>query len=320
MVYTTDSMSGETLRIRKQITQGNLLFGEYTLQHVLAQGRIGVLCEAEHNSLKRPCALKMVHPGVAERDGFTLALVDAFLKEARILATIDHPAIIPIYHAGTVGQCPFIAMRLVRGSLQRRITASGALSLDWGLRMMRQAAEGVRAIHASGHVHAAIQPDHVLLEADGAPRLAGFGHAQLLDTARPASAASPFTAPETMQVVLAEPRADLWSLGATIANALTGGEFAWSEDVTAESIAQQIVMAAPVAARSPQLPGLASMLARLLFPEPGSRYASAEALVDDCLRLTAGHEPIHALGKSRFQKDHFSGWKKDDPAEEPFPE
>ncbi len=244
-------MSGETLRIRKQMTQGNLLFGEYTLLHVLAQGPVGVVCEAEHNSLKRMCALKMVHPTYAEKQGFSFSLIDAFLREARIMASIDHPHVVPVYHAGTVGQCPFIAMRLIRGgTLQSRIDKSGSVTPDWALRLLRDAADGLRAVHGAGFRHGAVLPEHLLLEADGSPRLAGFDLAMALDAARPKQEiVQALAAPEDAGGGVLGVRSDLYGLGVTISLALGQTATALRAGIKAEQHAIAMLSANAAAAR-----------------------------------------------------------------------
>jgi serine/threonine-protein kinase len=317
--------AGDTLQIRRKITQGNLLFGEYTLLHVLAQGRVGVLCEAEHNSLKRKCALKMVHPAYAEKEGYSFALIEAFLREARIMASVDHPNVVPVYHGGTVGQCPFIAMRFVRGgTLAKRVLKNGPVSPDWALRLLRECAEGLQAIHASGFFHGDVQPENILLEPDGSPRLTDFDQAAPLETGRTPATPQPnaFAAPELVAGERVDQRADLFALGATIHAAVTGADAIAGVEST--PIVEAILRATPAAGRGADLArsqGLAAIIAKALAVDPAARYRNAEEAIQDCRLVAEGAEPEHALGKGRGRKDAFAGFKADAPAEEdPFPE
>jgi serine/threonine protein kinase len=316
---------GETLQIRRRITQGNLLFGEYTLLHVVAQGRVGVLCEAEHNSLKRKCALKMVHPNYAEKEGYSFALIESFLREARVMASVDHPNVVPVYHGGTIGQCPFIAMRFIRGgTLAKRVAKTGAVTPDWGLRLLRECAEGLQALHAAGYFHGDLQPENILLEPDGSPRIGDFDQSAALEVGRTPSTPQPnaFAAPELVAGEKVDQRADLFALGATIHVAVTAVEPTPGAD--AGAVAEAMARATPAVARAPQMAaGLAAIVAKCLVPDREQRYRNAEEAIHDCRLVADGEAPEHALGKGRNRKDLFAGWKaKSEPADEgdPFPE
>ncbi len=317
---------GETLQIRRKITKGNLLFGDYTLLHVLAQGKVGIICEAEHNSLKRSCALKMVNPTYAEREGFSFALIESFLREARIMAGVDHPNIMPVYHGGTVGQCPFIAMRLVRGgNLDARVAKTGQVSGDWAMRLIHDCAAGLQAVHATGFVHADVRPDNVLLEADGMPRITDFDLAAPIGDPKPRAApeAPLYAAPELRAGQPLDERADLYALGATIFYACTGKTPREIED--GDAISAAVYRAMPAGGRNAILgKSLSSIIAKLMAPDLETRYRIAEEVLHDCRCVGAGQEPEHALGRTRQRKERFFGWKngEEKPAEDdnPFPE
>lgn len=309
--------AGETLQIRRKITKGNLLFGEYTLLHVIAQGRVGVICQAEHNSLKRPSVLKMVHPAYAEREGYSFALIEAFLREARIMAAVEHPHVMPVYHAGTVGQCPFIAMRLVRGgTVQARVKASGAVTPDWALKLLLQAAQGLQAIHGAGFVHGDLRPENILLETDGSPRITDFDQAAPLAAGKLAGAIepSPYAAPELIAGGRIDQRTDLRALGATIIHAGTAADPIVGD---AAAIAEAMARANPAAARAPApLAPLAAILAKLTVADPDARYGGCEELIEDCRAVAAGGEPAHALGKGGVRKEMFSGFRQEPPVDD----
>ena len=106
-------------------------FGAYTFFHVIAEGGMGVIFAAEHTVIGRKVALKIVNPKYAAREGFSPALVDVFMAEARIMGAVEHPNVVTLYDAGVVGQCPYLAMRLVEGGdLAGKIDKHGPLR-DW---------------------------------------------------------------------------------------------------------------------------------------------------------------------------------------------
>jgi eukaryotic-like serine/threonine-protein kinase len=307
--------ASDTIQIRRRITKGNLLFGDYTLLHVIAQGRVGVICEAEHNSLKRVVALKMVNPEYAEKEGFTFTVIESFLREARIMACVDHPNVVPIYHGGTVGQCPFLAMRLVRGGdLGQRVAKRGHVSHDWALRLASECAAGLQAVHAAGYLHADLRPANILLEKDGMARITDFGVAVAREGAKPAEVpGSPnYIAPEQREGGVIDIRADLYALGASLLYASTGEHPATVE--TPDSVLASVHKAMNGAkGRDAGLcRGLAAIVAKMLAAAPADRYGMTEEVLHDCRLVTNGSDPEYALGKARGRKEFFFGWKKDE--------
>jgi serine/threonine-protein kinase len=292
---------GETLQIRRRLatSAGNTLFGEYTLLHVLAQGRVGVIVEAEHNSLKRAVALKLVNPTHAEKTGFSFSLIEGFLREARIMASIDHQNVVPIYHGGTVGHSPYIAMRLVRGGdLSQRVARHGPMSPDQTLRLMLDLASGLQAVHAAGYIHGDVKPANLLLEDQGIVRLADFGRAVPIGTVgQPATEDGPaYIAPELPRGAKWDERTDVFALAAAGWFALTG----------LPPPPPQVI---PERARTLPGPGdgLATIFVKGMAPDPDARYPGPGELLEDCLAVLDGGRAQHATGRLR-RKLMFFGW------------
>ena len=291
---------GETLQIRRRLSNstGNTLFGEYTLLHVLAQGRVGVIVEAEHNSLKRAVALKLVNPAHAEKTGFNFSLIESFLREARIMAAIDHQNVVPIYHGGTVGHSPYIAMRLVRGGdLSQRVSRHGPMSPDQTLRLLLDLASGLQAVHAAGFVHGDVKPANLLLEDQGIVRLADFGRAVPIGAkGEVATDDGPaFIAPEIARGEAWNEQTDVYALAASAWYALTG-------------LPPPPAQVIPERAKSlPGGEGLAAMFTRAMAIDPATRYPGPGELIEDCLAVLDGGRAQNATGRLR-RKLMFFGW------------
>src|SRR5947208_9330224 len=116
---------------------------------------MGVVYRARHLVLNRDVALKVIAPHLAEDAGF----VGRFKKESIVAAGIDHPNVIPIYHAGEQGGVYFITMRLIEGTdLRAFLTSRGALAPDLALKVLVPVAAALDAAHEHALVHRDVKP------------------------------------------------------------------------------------------------------------------------------------------------------------------
>ena len=146
--------------------------GRYRIIHRLGQGGFGRVYLAHDDDLDRPVAIKVPNP---ERITHPED-VEAFLKEARILAKLDHPNIVPVYDVGRTedGLC-FVVSKLVEGSdLAVRIERLDLRFQD-SAELVATVAEALHYAHTRGLVHRDIKPANILIDASGKPCLADFG-------------------------------------------------------------------------------------------------------------------------------------------------
>ena len=115
---------------------GMMLAGEYEVEHELARGGMAVVLKATEVGLRRAVALKVLPPDV----GLTPRAVERFKREARMVAELDHPNIIPVYRVGDAGGVLYIVMRFIEGrSLGAILEAQGALPVPVVLHVLRGA-------------------------------------------------------------------------------------------------------------------------------------------------------------------------------------
>ena len=283
--------------------QTGKLFGAYTLRRIIAEGGMGVVIEAEHNVIKRLVALKTVSPKYAAREGFKLALMDTFMRDARILGKIDHPNVLPIYDAGTVGHCPFMAMRLVTGGdLQTWVTSHGPVSDEIALRVAHDVGSGLKAIHAAGFLHRDIKPLNILIESDWQVFICDFGLA-LPKGQKPSGdsiAGTPcYLPPEQIRNEDIDERADLYALGATLFYSVTG-QPPFTGDQPAEILGQILQSHQPPNPKS-HVPNLDDRIAAIITRAMGmnlvDRYANLDEFMGDCASVLADGTPDYALRK-----------------------
>ncbi len=205
-----------------ELAIGSTLAG-YRLDALIARGGMGVVYRATHLGLERPVALKVIARELADREGFR----DRFLRESRLAASLDHPAVVPVYDSREVDGELIVAMRLVAGGdLRKLIDREGPLAPVRAIALLGQVGEALDAAHAAGIVHRDVKPHNVLVEDDRA-FLSDFGLAKALGDSGVQSGASvvgtaEYMSPEQWRGRDVGPAADIYSLGCVLFEALTG--------------------------------------------------------------------------------------------------
>ena len=247
------------------IAVGSTVAG-YRIEEQIARGGMGVVYRATHLGLERPVALKVIARELAGSEGFR----ERFLRESRLAARLDHPAVVPVYDSREVDGELIVAMRLVPGGdLRRLIDREGPLPPARAVALLAQIGEALDAAHAAGIVHRDVKPHNVLVDGDRA-YLSDFGLAKALDgSGAQASGASvvgtaEYMSPEQWRGGAVGPAADVYSLGCVLYEALTGiPPFARRERDT-----------------EPEIPaGLEEVIERAVAKDPDDRYPSAGALI-----------------------------------------
>lgn len=190
--------------------------GQYWVKDLLGQGSMGRVYRAEHEGLGRPCALKIVNPGLVAKQPKAL---ERFWAEARAAAGLIHPNIVTVHNIGSDRGYHFIEMEYVPGgvSLRRALIRNGPLDPSTATSLVYEVVLALGAAHRAGMVHRDVKPANVLLTEEGRAKLADFGLVSRLnetDPRGPVVAGTPtFMAPELFAGVAAHPRSDFYALG-----------------------------------------------------------------------------------------------------------
>jgi DNA-binding beta-propeller fold protein YncE len=264
----------------------------YRIDARIARGGMGVVYRATHLGLDRPVALKVIARELAGDASFR----DRFLRESRLAARLDHPAVVPVYDSREVGGELIVAMRLVEGGdLRALIEREGPLSPARATALLGQVAAALDAAHAAGIVHRDVKPHNVLVEGERA-YLSDFGLAKAIDDSGGGSMASvvgtvAYMSPEQWRGEAVGPPADIYSLGCVLFEAVTGVVPYARADADPET--------------TPRMPaGLEGAIEKATAPSPADRFRTAAELIDAARSTSVtSTEPRSTLAIDELTKD-----------------
>ncbi|MGZ8708498.1 MAG: protein kinase domain-containing protein [Gaiellaceae bacterium] len=264
---------------------GSQLAG-YRIEGMIGRGGLGVVYRATELALERPVALKLIAPELASDTTFR----QRFLRESTIAASIDHAGILPVYAAGEADGELYLATRFVDGTDLHRLLEDGPLAPERALWLVDQIANALDAAHERGLVHGDVKPANVLVDRDDHCYLCDFGLTRRLGeggtTASGLAGSLDYLAPEQIRRGDVEGAADQYALACVLYELLAG------EPPSRRPSEAQTLWAhmQEEPATAPGYDALDPVLARALAKQPGERYASCNAFVDDA-RASLGLGP-----------------------------
>lgn len=269
-----------------ELAPGSELAG-YRIDGVLGRGGMGVVYGAFDLGLERKVAVKMLAPELADDVEFR----ERFHRESRLAASLDHPAIVPIYEAGEIEGHLYIAMRLVDGSdLKTLLRAEGNLEPERALSLLSHVAEALDTAHERGLIHRDVKPSNVLINSRGHSYLADFGLSRRLADPKqrssnlPSLGTSDYASPEQIRGDEPVPESDVYSLACLLYECLSG-------ETPFPRPTELATVFAHLEEEPPTFPGLDRVLAKALAKEPDNRYHSCRDLVDDARSALGVHGP-----------------------------
>ncbi len=261
----------------------------YKVIEKIGQGGMGEVYRAEDTNLSREVAIKVL-PEQFTQDPQRLA---RFEREAKLLASLNHPNIAAIYGYEEAGDVRFLALELVPGETLQERVAKGPVPVEEALEVCRQIAEGMEAAHEKGVIHRDLKPANVKVTPEGKVKILDFGLAKAsmtddptldpaeaptmsIDATRPGTilGTPAYMSPEQARGYATDARTDIWSFGCVLYEVLTGQQT--FSGATTVDIIGALVAADP---DWDLLPGttpavLSNLLRRCLQEDPQQRFAS----------------------------------------------
>ena len=247
----------------------------YRLEVTIGRGGSAEVWRATDEALQRQVALKLVTASGGEDAG-------RVGDEARLLASLSHPGLVPVYDAGTDEAArPWVVMELVEGETLSQAIARGPMPSDQVGELGARLADALDYVHKQGLVHRDVKPANVLLGSDGRVRLTDFGIARLVDAARVTATGltvgtASYLSPEQVTGSDVGPAADVYALGLVLLECLTGNR---------EYPGAAVEVALARLSRPPRVPshlpdGWPGLLAAMTDTDPSRRPLTSTAARD----------------------------------------
>lgn len=305
--------SGPADQERRDPLIGRVLAGRYEIRRVIGSGGMGRVYEGRQRALDRSVAVKCIHPYLLSSE----STVTRFMEEARVASNLVHPNIVKIYDFGRTepgeGATLFIVMELLSGKdLGTLIAESAPLPLGRTYTILRQVLSALGEAHARGVTHRDAKPDNVILEptVGGGERVKviDFGiakvHGQRGVTGIGHFVGTPhYMSPEQIRGEKVEISADLYAVGVTLFQMLTG-RLPFTGDSVTKVLEQQLFAARPdprdVLPTGGFSPALAEVCRRALHADAAERYPTADAFAE------ALEEAVSDVVPARARRNPYS--------------
>lgn len=272
-------------------------FGPYTILGQISRGGMGIIYKARQLDLDRIVAMKVL----AGEGGDVAALRESFQSEARAVASLRHPYIIPIHQVGRIEGVDYFTMQYVEGQPIDRGVASEGLGTREIIEIFLHVCDAVEYAHGEGLLHRDIKPENILLDRKRRPVLIDFGISRGLDEeeAKDSILGSPaYLPPEYVAGAEYNRISEVYALGATLYTLLAGRP--------PRSGVDTVQVLRDVAALEPIKPirqvrrtldrALAQIVMTALAVDPANRYPTVRDLATDLVRWQEGDEIAAAAG------------------------
>lgn len=258
--------------------------GQYRIIEQLGQGGMATVYKAYHASLDRYVALKVLHPAFNEDQTF----ISRFQREARVVAKLEHPNIVPIYDYSEHEKRPYLVMKYIEGDTLKARLTQGPLTSEEIEQVVNSVGAALEYAHRQGILHRDIKPSNVMIAADGMMYLADFGLARIAQAGE--STMSSDSIMGTPQYISPEQAmgkkdldagTDIYSFGVMLYE-LVVGQVPFSADTPFSVIHDHIYTPLPMPKKvNPNVPDTVQrVLLKALAKDRLDRYATVEELMD----------------------------------------
>lgn len=264
------------------INIGKLIGSRYEVIEKIGTGGMATVYRAQDQRLNRYVAVKVLKNEYSEDKKF----VAKFRQEAQSIASMSHPNIVGVYDVGEDEGMHYIVMEYVDGiTLKAYIEKKGKLSVREAVGISLQIANGLEAAHVNNIIHRDIKPQNILISKDGTAKVSDFGIAKAASSNTVTGSAMGsvhYISPEQARGGFSDEKSDIYSLGVTIYEMLSGTLPFSGESAVAVALAHIQEDAIPLAAIDATIPrGLSNIVAKCMQKKTELRYPTAADLIAD---------------------------------------
>ncbi len=280
--------------------------GSYEILGALGSGGMGEVYRARDPRLEREVAIKILPPSFSSDP----QRLRRFLQEAHASAALNHPNILAVHDIGQMDGSPYIVSELLEGESLRGKLRSGPVPVRKAIEYTQQIARGLAAAHDTGIVHRDLKPENIFVTHDGLAKILDFGVAKVIPAkvapdeptgtleteAGSVVGTAGYMAPEQARGRPADPRTDLFALGAILYEMLSG-QRAFQGESTADTISAILHQdPPPLSASTPSVsPALERIVRHCLEKDPEERFQSARDVAFDLESLTTASASAEAV-------------------------
>jgi serine/threonine protein kinase/tetratricopeptide (TPR) repeat protein len=259
--------------------------GPYEITEQIGKGGMATVYRAYQPSMDRHVALKVIRTSVLEDSVGR----DRFQREAKLVARLEHPHLLPVYDFDGANDPPYIVMRFLEGGTLKQVMDADPLPEEEMLFMLRQVATALDYAHRQGIVHRDLKPSNIMIDKEGNAFVADFGIARVSDMPRDLTGTGNvigtpgYMAPEQAQgTIELDGRADIYALG-IIAFELLAGEGPYERDNALEELMAHLNDPVPdVRDFEPELPEpITPILQKAIAKDRDQRHDTAGELVEE---------------------------------------
>ena len=255
-------------------------FGAYRIIEPLGRGGMASVYKAYEAALDRYVALKVL-PGEFLHDE---TFAERFRREAKVVARLEHPNVIPIHAFGIEAGIPWMAMRLISGGALSSLLRGGRLTHERIITILRGAADALDYAHGKGVVHRDVKPQNILLDEAERVYLADFGIAKMVEGSGALTQTGMITgtpqymAPEQATGQPVDQRVDIYALGVVAYEMLTG-RVPFAADTPVAVLMKHVTEPIPIPPSSTVPDPLVRALLKAMSKKPEERWPTAGAFV-----------------------------------------
>ena len=284
---------------------GMIIAERYEILGKIGTGGMADVYKAKDHKLNRFVAVKVLKPEFREDTTF----IRKFKSEAQAAAVLTHPNIVNVFDVGDDNGVYYIVMELIEGiTLKEYISKKGKLSVKEATSIAIQVSMGLEAAHSHGIVHRDVKPQNIIISREGKVKVTDFGIAKAATSNTITSNAMGsvhYISPEQARGGYSDEKSDIYSLGVTLYEMLSGKVPFEGESTVTVALAHIQDEAVPLQQLDPNIPlSLSKIVQKCMQKKPDMRYMSSAALISDLKRSLS--EPDGAYVNIVDDEDDFS--------------